>query len=408
MKRFLIALLVLVIMGSTLLFAQEEVEDIDAIIEEVMEEIEFELDSGDKTIIINKYEEYDPNAPKMGVFLADMDFKDIYELHYDYNYGVYLTGVTTGGPSAIAGLMEGDIIMEFNGEKVRFEEHLVRMIRSNKIGDEIQIKFFRDETIYETTLVLDTLDKKSDDLTITPGLKKKRMIDVGHGGGGWMPVWFMPDVVDLNTMLHNLDFKEETFSEDGFLLQGGGGKGTVGKGWFLGGMGAGYKNKETTKYDWTHFMNGEEVTSTVARKVTYDIGYGGVTLDKRLGLSKNIITSLGFMIGWGSNLVKISQSDNNGELPNFNFDDPSENMDQFYDYKSKLRLEQEFILFQPKAMLMIRILDWLSLRSEVGYMLSHSTDGWKAKWNGEKVKLENAPDSTLDGLTITIGPWFGF
>ena len=146
----------------------------------------------------------------------------------------------------------------------------------------------------------------------------------------------------------------------------------------------------------------------VSRKVNYDIGYGGVTLDKRLGISNNIITSLGFMIGWGSNQIKLSQTDDNGSLPNFDFNDPSVNLDEYYDFRSKLKLNQDFILFQPKAMLMFRILEWLSIRSEVGYMLSHSTDGWKAKWNGERVKLENAPDSTLDGLTFTIGPWFGF
>lgn len=407
MKRLTIVSLIMILMTGSLLLA-EEVEDIDVIIEDAMGELEMELDDAEKTIIINPRLDYDADTPKMGIFPADLDFKDIYELHYDYNYGVYLTGVTTDGPSDKAGLMEGDILMEFDGEKIRFEDHLIRMIKSHQIGDEIKIKFFRDEAIYETVVTLDTLDKKDADITITSGQKRKKKVYVGHGGGGWVPVWFMPDVTDINNILADLGFKEETFSEDGFLLQGGAGKGHVGKGWFIGGIGAGYHNKETSKHDWTHFMNGEEVTSIVSRKVKYDIGYGGVTLDKRLGISKGIITSLGFMIGWGSNMIRISQSDNNGALPNFDFDDPSVNLDEFYDYRSKLKLNQDFILFQPKAMLMFRILDWLAIRSEVGYMLSHSTDGWKAKWNGEKVKLENAPDSNLDGLTLTIGPWFGF
>jgi len=408
MKKFTIAVLCMVLLGSSLLFAQEDLDEIDVIIENALDEIEVELDSIDEqTIIIKKYGEYDPNAPKMGVFLSDLDFKDIYEMRYNYNYGVYLTGVTTDGPSDKAGMMKGDILMEFDGEKIRYEDHLVRLIKSHNIGDEVKIKFFRDENIYETTIILDTLEKKSGDIT-TPGKEKKRKIYVGHGGGSWMPVWFTPDVVDINVILSDLGFKDETFSEDGFLLQGGGGKGFVGKGWFLGGMGAGYSNSETSKHDWEHYMNGELVTSTVSRKAEYEVSYGGVTLDKRFGITKNIITSLGFMIGWGENGIKISQRDKNGSLPNFDFDNPSENLDQNYDYVSKLKLNQEFILFQPKAMVMFRILDWLSLRSEVGYMISHSTDGWKAKWNGETVKLENAPDSTLDGLTVTVGPWFGF
>ena len=262
MKSLIIAVLVVMLMGSSLLMAQEEEQNIEIIIDDAMKDLELEMEAGEKTIIINQLKGYDPNTPKMGVFLADLDFKDIYELHYDYNYGVYLTGVTTNGPSDKAGLMEGDIIMEFDGKKIRFEDHLVRMIQSRKIGDEVKIKFFRDEQIYETNLVLNTLDKKGDDLDLSPGLKKKKKIYVGHGGGGWVPVWFMPDVTEINSMLSDLGFKEETFSEDGFLLQGGAGKGFVGKGWFIGGIGAGYSNKETSKHEWTHYLNGEEVTST--------------------------------------------------------------------------------------------------------------------------------------------------
>jgi len=409
MKKLIVLSLSILLLGSTLLFAQEIIDDVEVMIDEIEHEIQIEMDSDDevKTVIINKIHSSNPNSPKLGVFLADMDFKDIYELHYDHNYGVYLTGVTTDGPSDKAGLTKGDIIMEFNGEKVKFEDHLVRMIQSKEIGDEVKIKFFRDEKVYETVVVLDTLEKKGKDLSISTTHKKKK-IYVGHGGGGWIPVWYMPDVVDINGVLSDLGFKDETFSEDGFLLQGGGGKGNVGKGWFLGGMGAGYNNKETTKHDWEHYANGELVTSTVSRKVLYDIGYGGATLDKRIGISKDIITSLGFMLGWGQNKIKISQSDKNYPLENFDFTDPSSNMDEFYDYRSKLKLKQEFILFQPKAMVMVRILDWLSFRSEVGYMVSHSPDGWKAKWNGEKVKLNNEPDTNMDGLTVSIGPWFGF
>ncbi|KQC08877.1 MAG: hypothetical protein APR54_04085 [Candidatus Cloacimonas sp. SDB] len=409
MKKLTIGLVIILLLGSLALWAEEETEDIDFIIQDAMDELDYEIDDAenDKILIKQKYSSFNSDSPKMGVFLSDLDFEDIYEMHYDYNYGVYISGVTKNGPSDKAGLMEGDIIMEFDGVKVRYEDHLVRMIKSHKIGDEVKIKFFRDENIYETSLTLDTLEKKDDEISLPSG-ETKRKIYLGHGGGGWLPVWFMPDVTSLNSVLSDLEFKDETFSEDGFLLHGGAGKGNVGKGWFIGGMGAGYNNKETSKHDWEHYANGELITSTVSRKAEYDVSYAGFTLDRRLGISNGIITSLGFLIGWGQNLIKISQSDSNSPIPNFDFDDPSNNMDDYYDYKSKLRLKKDYIVFQPKAMLMVRILDWLAIRSEAGYVLSHSTDGWKAKWNGEKVKLDNAPDSNLDGLTLSIGPWFGF
>jgi hypothetical protein len=66
------------------------------------------------------------------------------------------------------------------------------------------------------------------------------------------------------------------------------------------------------------------------------------------------------------------------------------------------------MIFQPKVMAMYRILSWLSFRAEVGYMASYSSKGWEVERNGEKIKGENIPSANMDGLTFSIGPWFGF
>lgn len=377
-------------------------------VEEGMIEVEVEMSDLDKkTITINPV--YKLNGPKMGVYLSDLDFKDIYELHYDYNYGVLVTGVTEDGPSQKAGIMDGDIIMEFGGIKVRFEDHLVRLIRSHNIGDEVIVKFFRDENIYETTLLLDTLKKEGEVSDITIMGKKKKAYSAGFGGGSWYPIWFTPDVTEINDFLAELGFKEETFSENGFLIHGGGGMGNVGKNWFLGGMGAGYGNSETTKHTWVHYKNGELDSTRVSRKAEYSAGFGGVTLDKRFAFSRSLIASLGFMIGWGGTTFEVTQTDDNGDVPNFDFDgDLNAQMDDYYDYKSKLKIKQDYILFHPKATFLYRILEWLAFRAEVGYMVSYSSAGWKASRNGESIKLLNEPDYDMNGLTISVGPWFGF
>ncbi|MBN1949496.1 MAG: PDZ domain-containing protein [Candidatus Cloacimonetes bacterium] len=407
MKQMVICFLVIILAGYSLL-AQSRVkidlEELDIALEELDLELGDSEKQLDKVIITSS----GIDRPKMGVFLSDLDFKDIYEMHYDYNYGVLISGVSEGGPAQKAGLLEGDIIMEFDGMKVRFESHLVKLIQSHNIGDKVKVKFFRDEQIMETELLLDTLSRKETGWETVSGQAKKRL-DVGHGGGSWYPTWYMPDVSALNDILNELGFKEETFSEDGFLIQGGGGQGNVGKGWFIGGMGAGYSNSETTRHDWIHYVEDQEVTSTVARTAKYYVNYGGATLDKRFAFSRNLISSLGFMIGVGQHAIKIKQVDNNGDLPNFDFEENlSDQMDDYYDYVSQLDMKQDFIVFQPKFSLMYRLLDWLALRTEVGYMVSYSSAGWKAKRNGEDVKLNNPPDVNMDGLTLTIGPWFGF
>lgn len=413
MKRILKLMLVVVFLITVNLFAQSDEEILE--LNETMEDVQMEIDedlqeAGMENLNIN-ITNFSSNTPKMGVFLSDLDFEDIYEMHYDYNYGVYVSGVTVGGPAQNAGIMKGDIIMEFNGEKVKFERHLVNLIKSKQIDDEIDIKFFRLGKIYETKLVLSTLEKKEKNIVITKDGKRKEKLPVGDGSGGWLPIWYKPDVTDINAFLAEMDFEDETFSEDGFLIHGGGGMGNVGKGWFIGGMGAGYSNKKTTKHYWPHYKNGGAAMDTVlvSRKVSYDVGYGGVTLDKRFALSRKFVTAVGFMIGWGGNEYTIKQTDDNGDVPNFDFEnDPSGQFDNYYDYKSKLKISSDYILFQPRVTFMWRILDWLSFRTEVGYMLSYSNENWKGKWNGESVKLDNAFDSNMDGLTVSIGPWFGF
>lgn len=406
----------MLVSGMIGLFAQNTSnEDVSSELEAAMQELQTELDTvmselGNEleTIKIDVNIKND-ETPKLGVYLANLTFEDMYEMHYDYTYGVFVSGVTTGGPAHNAGLMKGDIIMEFDGQKVRFERHLVNLIKSKAIGDQVSLKFFRLGEIYETTVNMATLQKPSTDIVVTKTGKTKQKLPVGDGSGGWLPIWFRPDVEKFNNFLADMDFGAETFSEDGFLIHGGGGMGNVGKGWFLGGMGAGYKNSETTKHPWTHYKNGTMDTVMVSRKATYSISYGGVTLDKRYALSRKFLTSIGFMIGWGSNEFKIKQVDDNGNITNFDFEnDPSGQFDQFYNYESNIKISSDYILFQPKVSFMWRILDWLSFRTEAGYMLSYSSKGWKADWNGESVKLDNAPEASIDGLTFSIGPWFGF
>jgi hypothetical protein len=66
-------------------------------------------------------------------------------------------------------------------------------------------------------------------------------------------------------------------------------------------------------------------------------------------------------------------------------------------------------MFQPKATVMYRLIDWLSIRAEGGFMLSHSyTNGWDAISCEDNFEIANSPETPYQGYTISIGPWFGF
>ncbi len=398
MKKILLVGMVVMLLGSVALFAQEQTAEevsaeIQLEIDAAMQEVEEALEEVNINILVGRTSE---DAPKMGVFLSNMDFEDAYKMHYPYCYGVYVAGVTQDGPAQKAGITKGDIIMEFDGKKAKFESNLVKLIKSKNIGDVVQVKVFRDEEILIADLTLATLKPK--EMTITKDglkIKKKKKLSVGFGGGGWIPVWFVDDneFEDINHILETYGFTG--LDEKGILMHGGGGNGNVGKGWFLGGMGAGYsidKKKGHVTDD------GDSVT----RRMLYSNAYGGVTLDKRIALTKNLVTSLGFMLGWGGHNLQISQTDGD-----YDWDFLNDDMDS--SANNAIELEKNYIMFQPKATVMYKILDWLSIRAEGGYMLSHSyTGGWDAVSCEDNFVVANSPETPYQGYTISIGPWFGF
>ncbi|MDP8201231.1 MAG: PDZ domain-containing protein [Candidatus Tenebribacter burtonii] len=399
MKQILLVGIVVLFLSSVNLFAQVQTEK-----EMNMEEVQLEIDSAMKeveeamneiniNILVGKTSE---DAPRMGIFLSDMDFEDAYKMHYPYCYGVYVTGVTQDGPAQKAGIVKGDVIMEFDGKKAKFESNLVKLIRSKNIGDEVKVKIYRDEEIFIADLTLATLKPK--EITITKDgmkIKKKKKLSVGFGGGGWIPVWFVDDnkFDDINYILDAYGFNG--LDEKGILMHGGGGNGNMGKGWFLGGMGAGYsidKKKGHTTDDGT----------SVTRRMLYSNAYGGVTLDKRFAITKSTAASLGFMLGWGGHNLQISQTDGD-----YNWLELDDDMDS--SANNAIELEKNYIMFQPKATVMYRIIDWLSIRAEGGYMLSHSyTSGWDAVSCEDNFEINNSPETPYQGYTISIGPWFGF
>ncbi len=406
MKKSMILILIFLLIG-VVIFAQDvEVEvtadEVNQTIEETMEEVEQALEEiesieifGSEPTIIN-INRTSSNTPKMGVYLADLDFEDAYKMHYPYCYGVLVKGIVPGGPSQKAGIISGDIIMEFDGKKARFEGNLVKMIKSKNLGDEVEVKIFRDEEVLVTNLVLSTLTSEGKEgIVITKDGKKKRKLSVGFGGGSWIPVWYTAkdEFEDINFVLDEYGFNG--LDKKGIFMNGGGGKGNVGKGWFLGGMGASYSIDRKKGY-----LIGDSLN--VTRRMYYSNGFGGVTLDKRFAVSKKIITSFGFMLGWGGHTLEVSQTDGNYDWSSLNNDmDASAN--------NFIEMKRSYIIFQPKAMLMVRIIDWLGIRAEAGYFLSHSfTSGWESVSCGDDFEIANSPDTSYDGYTISIGPWFGF
>ncbi len=90
----------------------------------------------------------------LGVSLKDISEKIKKILDYPYDKGVYILKVEKGTPADKAGISEGDIIMEFGGEKVVDASHLQIIVASRQPGKKVKIIVWRNGSKKELSAVL--------------------------------------------------------------------------------------------------------------------------------------------------------------------------------------------------------------------------------------------------------------
>ncbi len=99
--------------------------------------------------------------PFLGVRYTLLTEKTAKENDLSVNYGAWVKrgsdgerAVTSGSPAADAGIKEGDIILEFNGEKINQENSLAKLIQKYNPGDKVTLKILRgkEELSLEVTL----------------------------------------------------------------------------------------------------------------------------------------------------------------------------------------------------------------------------------------------------------------
>ncbi len=383
---------------------EQELNDVAIEVQDALDEIGVETG-----INISIDDEESSSRPKLGVYLSNMDFEDAYKMRYPYAYGVLVNGTVNGGAADKAGIIEDDIIMYFGGTKVRYEDHLVRLIRSKKYGDSVKIVFWRDEGMDSTTATFMAPEKKETTAQLKfdkeKGKDKKRKNSRGFGGGGFTPMLVQDEFLDVVDLMTKLGLSSTPFQKEGVVMWGGSGQGYVGNGWFLGGFGnwGGVSNKVTA----VHSTSGE----TVQREVTFNMGYGGLTVEKRLAPFSWATISGGVGLGLGGIDLNVTQDD--GE---FNWDTIS---DMLIDTKStSVNFSKNYAIVHPRASVMLRLTGWMRLKAEYGYLYGYGfTDGWKTTLGNTavdtKVDTYELTGSTgklseLSAPTLSLGLWFGF
>ena len=362
------------------------------------------IDTGFK---INIDHEDDSPRPKLGVYLSDMDFEDAYKMRYPYPHGVLVDGTVRGGNADMAGIIDEDIIMYFDGTKVLYEDHLVRLIKSKHFGDQVTVVFWRDEAqdSVHVTFAVPTKKEKDKALAVVKEKadKKKRKNSRGFGGGGFTPMLVEDQFSDVADLMTELGLANTPFRDEGIVLWGGSGQGYVGNGWFLGGFGnaGGLSNNKTVTHS-------DGVTS-VERKIDFVMGFGGLTIEKRFAPFSFATIGGGVGLGGGGMTISVTQDEGDFDWTKLN--------DQLIDTKStSVSFSKAYFIAHPRANLMINLTQWMRLKAEYGYMYGYSfSDGWNTTLNGgsidkqsETYELVNSPNTPLEASTISLGLWFGF
>lgn len=84
-----------------------------------------------------------PASSFLGIWVWQVDAARARELKLPEVLGVQVTLVSPGSPAEVAGIKAGDVITEYNGQKVTSEEQFVGLVRDTPAGRLVPLQIFR-------------------------------------------------------------------------------------------------------------------------------------------------------------------------------------------------------------------------------------------------------------------------
>src|ERR1700742_1781227 len=79
----------------------------------------------------------------LGIGYWDIDAEQAKQLRLPEDAGAVVTRLVAISPAATAGLREGDVIVQYNGQRVEGQAQLSRLISATPPGREVRIQIFR-------------------------------------------------------------------------------------------------------------------------------------------------------------------------------------------------------------------------------------------------------------------------
>jgi serine protease Do len=125
------------------------------------------------------------NSPYLGIGVRDIDPDSAKKFNLKDVRGAEITSVTEDSPAAKAGLKEGDVVLEFNGQPIEGQEQLSRMVRETPAGRQVKLGVWRNGGMQT--------------LIATVEVRKGPMARVfSNDGNGWVTT--IPDMQGLDQL----------------------------------------------------------------------------------------------------------------------------------------------------------------------------------------------------------------
>ena len=125
--------------------------------------IGFSIPSNSAKIVIDQLIEFgETKRGWLGVRIQDVtkEIADVEKL--DEARGALVASVAQNSPSAKAGVKEGDIILEFDGQKIQEMKELPMIVAKTKVGKKVKVKIWRNKKEIIKTIILGRLETSED------------------------------------------------------------------------------------------------------------------------------------------------------------------------------------------------------------------------------------------------------
>jgi len=92
--------------------------------------------------------------------------------------GALIAGVSEGSPAEKAGIKPGDIILEFDGKKIKTMRNLPKIVANTKVGKNVDLKIWRNKKLVSKKLTLGRLESSKEFLAENKKSKKPKETEI--------------------------------------------------------------------------------------------------------------------------------------------------------------------------------------------------------------------------------------